>query len=72
MRFPARLDIIDFDSGMDLSNILASELPAPSDHDSAYQRISATTLVRPADGTLWEIRGDKIVRVNQASNIVEV
>lgn len=64
----------DTSDDLGLDGALLSEMLMASVDMGQFDQVPGTsmTLVRPADGTLWEIQGEKIVRVNRASNIIEV
>lgn len=64
----------DMSGDLGFDDLFASELSLAGMDMDQFEQIPGTsmTLVRPADGTLWEIQGDKVVRVNRASNIIEV
>lgn len=63
------------DSGSDLTEVLSSTAKVLAldqvDMKDFYETV-AGKLVRPVDGTLWEIKGDRLIQVSKATNVVEI
>jgi len=68
-------DGFEFDEGTDFTEALASSkdvLALDEVEMKDFYEVSRGNLVRPADGTLWRVDGESIIRVNLATNVVEV
>jgi len=68
-------DGFEFDEGTDLTEALASSkdvLALDEVEMKDFYEVSRGNLVRPADGTLWRVDGESIIRVNLATNVIEI